>query len=1524
MARLATCPKGHQWEVPPEAGEGTAAEPSVCPECGSAAEGSAAAGEAVWRSLPAAAPGAQSKTIPLASDPAAEAWPSSGDWSPAAPPRPTVPGADATAPERALPRVEVPGYELLEELGRGGMGVVYKARQVSLKRVVALKMILSGAHAGSTERQRFRREAEAAAALRHPNIIQIYEVGEHEGHPYFSLEYADGGSLEDRLVGTPQPARRSAELVAVLAGAMHYAHQQGIIHRDLKPANVLLAAGALTAGAKPQAAPVPKITDFGLAKQLGSDAGQTRTGAVLGTPAYMAPEQAQGRAKEVGPATDTYALGAILYELLTGRPPFLAETPLDTLRQVTTEEPVPPGRLHPGLPRDLETVCLKCLQKDPARRYASAGALAEDLQRFLNGEPVRARPTPAWERLLKWARRHPAAAALLVVAVVGVLAFAVEGTWARLALRQAAAREHQHAVDAERALAESRQRLVRLTVANGADLLDDDNLLGALPWFAEALRLDQEQGESGREEIHRLRLAAVLKQCPRLVQLWFHRGKVNRAAFSPDGRLLLTGSDDGTAQVWDLSTGKPAAPALGHGEAVLDVAFNPGGTLAVTACADGTACLCEPATGRSACPPLKHGGAVNAAVFSPDGRLVLTASADGTARLWDAATGRPAAPPLRHAGAVLSAAFSPDGKHALTTGADGTARLWDVPGGKPTLPPLRQGGPINSAGFSPDGQVLVTAGDDGTARLWSAETGKPVVPPLRHEDSVLHAAFSPDGQAVVTSSLDRLARVWDVTTGQLRSPPLRHGSKIYWAAFSPDGRRVATASDDNTARVWDTFSGEPLTPPLKHNGSVYHVAFNREGRQLATVSEDGCVRVWDLAPRGEPVPLLAHAGRVGRARFSPDGTRVATAGFDHVARLWDAATGEPLGPVLKHDGPVRDVAFSPDGTRVLTAGADGTARLWTVSPQPGTPVGKPMKHKGEVNSASFGPDGRRVVTASEDGTAQVWDAVTGEPAGPPLRHESAVNFAVFSPDGTRVLTASDDNKARLWDAATGTPIGPALEHRADVYAAVFSPDGTRIVTASADRTARVWDAGTGASVGEPLRHGSKVYWAEFSPDGRRVATASDDNTARVWDANTGRPVAPPLKHHGSVYHVAFSPDGKLLATGSDDHTARVWDAETGEPVTPFLAGPGAVEYVAFAPDSRRFVAAGLRGARVRELTREERPLEDVLTLAGLLAQGRVEATLGPLPLDEEALRGAWQALRPKYPTDFEASAAEVSAWHRREAEEAEATAQWFGARWHLNRLLAGEPAGDAAQPKRVEPRPAGMAVKAQVEDTAKALDRKGAGPEAWLRRGLVQAQMGQWQEADRDLTRALELGTDGPRPLYQLALIRLAAGELPGYRKACATLWDRFGQADNPDTALVLAWAGVAGPDALPDASRLVAAAERAGASRSPRAAAQRVLGAALYRAGQYQKAADRLAATVEALGEETTVHEQLFLAMAEQRLGHSAEARRRLDRALQGLQDAAPPRPRFDADAAVFWNERLELDLLRREAQALLKPGKP
>lgn len=316
----------------------------------------------------------------------------------------------AVAPEQAA----LPGYEMLGVLGRGGMGVVYKARQRALNRFVAIKMILAGAHAGPEELARFRREAATIARLHHPHIVQIYEIGEHNGQPFCALEYVEGGSLARKLGGMPQPARPAAQLLETLARATYAAHQAGIIHRDLKPANVLLTADG-----------TPKITDFGLAKQMDESTWRTHSDVIMGTPSYMAPEQAAGKRRDIGPHTDVYSLGAVLYELLTGRPPFLGATGMETLVQVRLQEPVPPRRLQPTVPRDLETICLKCLEKDRQRRYASALALAEDLHHFLGNEPIQARPVRVWERGLKWAKRRPVAAALAGVSSLAVLILVV-------------------------------------------------------------------------------------------------------------------------------------------------------------------------------------------------------------------------------------------------------------------------------------------------------------------------------------------------------------------------------------------------------------------------------------------------------------------------------------------------------------------------------------------------------------------------------------------------------------------------------------------------------------------------------------------------------------------------------------------------------------------------------------------------------------------------------------------------------------------------------------------------------------------------------------------------------------------------------------------------------------------------------------------------------------------------------------------------------------------------------------------
>ena len=1141
-----------------------------------------------------------------------------------------TPRVDADLPP--IPGVgAVTGYEILGELGRGGMAVVYKARQKGLNRLVALKMILSGSCAGPEELRRFRIEAEAAAQLQHAHIVQIHDVAEFEGRPFLSLELVEGGSLAERLRQGPLTPARAAELTETLAEAMHYAHLRGILHRDLKPANVLLTLEG-----------TPKITDFGLAKHLDHEAGNTPTGDVLGTPSYMAPEQAQPRGRVLGPTVDVYALGAILYELLTGRPPFRAASAFDTILQVLTDDPVPPRRLNPKVPRDLETVCLKCLEKEPRKRYASARELAQDLRRFRAGEPIQARRTRLSERAIKWARRRPVvaglSAALVLALAVGFGGMA--GLWLRAEVQRRLAEsareeaDRQHATaDASRRLAED--RLVRLQVANGMRRVDEGDLFAALPWFVSAL---SETGSRGG--LHRMRLASVLRGCPRLVQLWRHPGRLNCAVISPGkGRRVLLAGDDGTARVFDMGTGKPTSAPLRHGDAVVQAAFSPDGKRVVTASWDRTARVWDAATGKPLTGPLEHAGAVLHAAFSPNGLLVVTAGQGGAVRVWDAATGKPACPPLPHEDDVPRAEFSPDGKHVVTACLDHKARIWELGAAPRVTATLAHKAAVHHAAFSPDGRFVVTASTDRTARLWDPATGKPLVAPLEHADAVILAAFSPDGRLLVTAA-GPTARVWETATGKELISPREHRSAVFQAAFSPDSRRLVTADEEGTVRVWEAVSGRPLAHPLRHSAMVAYVAFHPDGRRLITASHDRTARVWDLAPHSVPI-TVRHSAEVWRTAFSPDGWRLATAGNDGLACVWDLVgqpgrQGKLLVSLKGHTERVVCVAFSPDGKRLATAGHDLAARLWDVASGKTLAV---MEHGGEVVQVAFSPDGKRLVTASWDRTARVWDAATGKPLTGPLEHRELVVFAAFSPDGRLVVTASHDGTARLWEAATGRPaLAAPLKHTGAVVHAVFSADGRLLATAGTDRAARVWEVASGRLVCPPLEHRREVRRVAFSPDGKRLATASYDHTARIWDVETGRPTTPPLKHAREVRHVSFSPDGRRVLTAGDDGVARVWDAATGQAVTVPLRHGGPIPCAGFSPDGLRVVTAGEDGAaRVWDVSADPRPAGDLRLLAQLLTGQRFDQAGGAVFLQAEELEDAWRKLRAKYPHDFSIS-----------------------------------------------------------------------------------------------------------------------------------------------------------------------------------------------------------------------------------------------------------------------------------------------
>jgi WD40 repeat protein/tRNA A-37 threonylcarbamoyl transferase component Bud32 len=1064
--------------------------------------------------------------------------------------------------------VEVPGYEILGELGRGGMGVVYRARQVKANRLVALKMILAGGHASTADLRRFQAEAEAVAKLQHPNIVQVFEVGEHDGRPFFSLEYCTGGSLAHKLGGTPLTPAEAARLVEALARATQVAHEARVVHRDLKPANVLLAADG-----------TPKITDFGLARKL-DEAGQTASGAVLGTPSYMAPEQAGGKAKEVGPGADVYALGAILYECLTGRPPFRAATALDTIMQVVADESVPPSRLNPKVPHDLETVCLKCLRKEPAKRYASAEALAGDLRRWQAGEPITARPAGRLERAWKWCRRRPAAAALLAVSVAAllVLTAVVAGFLKTLSqknrfLAQERDRASTEADNARRALERVRRGAMTTQLFHVAATYREN------PLHALELLNDPDACPADLRDDFAWRYYSA--QCRRWRLRWeWPEEAIDALAVSPDGRLLAT-STKTVITLWELNTGEKLATLKGHALTVTRLAFSPDSRVLASVgerewgrreaeaevkvwdVAAKTPCWARPAGAEN----------VGALSFSGDGRaLAAGASSDRGTRVWEAATGRE----LAHLPKLgPNAALSPDGKLIV-----GEARLLPPPPQPPRPPLPPEGKPIQAPGRPQPGAaaLCLEVWDVAEKRLVRRLT----LPERAQRTSGLAFTAGGEGVAALVNGWD--LRLWDLQTGKSQSlrsrvPPLmtavgfkNRGWDERLLARSPDGKSLAALVSLVNVAVWDVEGRQEqvvIQPRPGQPGEVKAVSFTNEGKALAVVRREQTgtlltLRVWSLAP-AESVFLPDARG----VAFLPDGALVTAVG-DKLKRI-DPDTGRA--EVLAEGLPGQPAVFaaSPDGKALVFSsmtdektGARGLT-FWDVAARRAR-----FTCAGEPWSLRFSPDGARVIVWDNGQTVRplngapvvvrekglrLFDARTGEETGRLSAPRDEGVLAAFAPDG-REVAVGDGTTLRLLDVRTGEELR-ALDR--PLLPICYIPNGELLFAARFDKkkeknaTLLLWDLRNDR---EHLRLGplQKAPWFALAPDGKALAVAGGGEV-EVWDLTTGQ-ARLRLPGPAGDAMTAFGPDGRFLACDTEDGV-RLWDTRPVEEkvIRPGVAAP---------------------------------------------------------------------------------------------------------------------------------------------------------------------------------------------------------------------------------------------------------------------------------------------------------------------------------------------------------------------------------
>jgi WD40 repeat protein/serine/threonine protein kinase len=1563
-----------------------------------------------------------------------------------------------TTPGPPPPR-QVGDYRIVREVGRGGMGVVYEAEQVSLGRRVALKVLPRSTIQDGSKVERFRREARSAARLHHTNIVPVFEVGQDGDSVYYAMQFIQGQGLDlviDELrrlraratrnsgrlprsprdpqppsnpesAGTPgadpagppcepgnlhsepnmagcdfqgrQLSRMAQSLLsgrfelsdtgvssdrdateaitdrglvdaatvqdpastqassstasAVLPGGkalstiesggrlpyyrgvarigqqvaqgLGYAHARGIVHRDIKPSNLLL-----------DGAGVVWITDFGLAKA--ENDGLTRTGDILGTLRYMAPERFRG---EGDARADVYALGLTLYETLTLRPAFDSHDRLKLIEQIKAEEPRHPRAVDPRIPRDLETIVLKAIDKDPKRRYVTADQMAQDLQRFIEDRPVLARRSGLMERAWRTCKRNPLASSLaaglvlaLAIGLAGVTTqwFRAEANAVRARAQEAeAVRARNDAVlqrDQARqaterlrtALDKIRSDAYTLDIREARRALDERNPARVRELLDRQRPAPSQADLRGFEWSYLQRRAATYEDRRALVG---HRAAVQDVAFTRDGRMLASGGHDGTIRLWEVATGREVRTLTAESDPIYCVAFR------------------------------------------RDARILAAGSDSGLVTLWEVATNQPIRTFTAHEARVFRLAFSPDGRRLATAGQ--SLKLWDVekPSQEQLLRELRSGeGVILTVAFSPDGRLMASTRQSGAAGtdaidLWDADTGKRLrTMPSANRASIEDIAFHPDGHRMACAEQFEGVVILDVETGRETGRLAGHAGAVRHVAYSADGRVLASAGDDGQIWIWDVATNQKLRVLEGQVGSISGLALDPAGVAVAAAFGTRAVFLWDLQSHATDATLDGDEGDVVSATYGPDGSVLASCGKDNVVRLWDVAARAVRQTLRGHREMVFAVAFSPDGNQLASASHDGTVILW--DSKDGRALRTFTGHGGPVLGVAFHPDGRRIASAgganpppnsSGDCSIRIWDSTTGKELRRLDGHESQVRWVTFSPDGRWLASSGHyDGTVRLWDSETGQVVRAFDTGTRGAGVLAFSPDGHALAAATQyGGTVKVWNADDGSERLTLRGHSGSVWGIAFSPDGRRLASTGTDRTIRIWDAAAGQELLRLDGHTGFTTSASFRPDGLQLASTSHDHTVRIWDADgsrywdeqatalakalEGGPSRAQLAYDEAGESI---PEVFERVArlrpsdVRLRIERARTLTQQGRSEQADVTFthAAQVAGGELQVFLdagwwvvGPYPSDlvasyppessadvSQPVNGVplrpgegpsflrWQHLRPgladmDYVLTPRTDAADISAYalaYVYAPAERPATLAIGGVNpmraWLNGRLIYEyDPARPAPHARDLVP----VTLRAG-RNTLLVKVATGDGPLKPYVRFVVSASESEpegasgdrWAPVLADIEAAAATAPHSPERDFAIAGSRLGLGDRAVRTSALRALVDRYGNQANY-VPIYICWLCGMNSDVDLDRERLVRILRRAQDSNPslsslfPRYLLADPVGVALLRAGHCALAIERLDAFDKARGKGSNASSQLYRALAHQRLGHAQDARR-------------------------------------------------